>query len=133
MKKDKGRWLYSHSFLYLNIIIPMEKLIELLKKYDKEKWLHTNWKITQNNKIQIYGKWICSESYLISKKYWFIKWLVENEKIDLVKFSDKLSNSYWTMEDRYRYLNSDFWLCNTLLMLLSISDTPIKDLISYLK
>lgn len=32
MKKDKGRWLYSHSFLYLNIIIKMEKYLNHICK-----------------------------------------------------------------------------------------------------
>ena len=73
------------------------------------------------------------QTYIISKDFWFVKRLVEQDKIDLVKFSDKLSSPSWTMEDRYKYLNSDFWLYNSLLMLLSISEQPIEDLISYLK
>jgi hypothetical protein len=55
------------------------------------------------------------EAYLISKKYWFIKWLVENEKID----ENKIFN--------------DCWLYYSVLMKLAIQDEPIKFLISILK
>lgn len=105
----------------------MEKLIELLNEYGNEICNHWGDYQTDMDFTDRDTYWY------LSKKFWFIKWLVENDKIDLVKFSDKLSNSNWTMEDRYRYLNSDFWLYHTLLMLLSISDTPIEDLINYLK
>jgi hypothetical protein len=102
----------------------MEKLIELLNEYDKEKWLHTFWKMTQSNKIQIYGKWVCSESYLYSKSYGFIKWLVENDKIDFSK-------------DAFVSLASELWCTaydeKIVLMVLSISDTPIDLLCSLLK
>lgn len=84
-------------------------------------------------KAPLSWEWKIENEVICGKRYEFIKWLVENDKIDLVKFSDKLSNSNWTMEDRYRYLNSDFWLYHTLLMLLSISDEPIDFLISILK
>ena len=52
---------------------------------------------------------------LISKEYEFIKWLVENDKIDESK------------------IFCDQWLYYSLLCKLAISDTPIEDLISYLK
>jgi len=104
----------------------MEKLIELLKKYDKEKGLHTNWKITQNNRIQIYGKWVCSESYLVSKSYGFIKWLVENEKIDYEKVKSwEWNGSRWHFET----VQPEYYI----IMLLSIQDNPIEFLVSILK
>ena len=107
----------------------MEKLIELLKKYDKEKGLHTNWKITQNNRIQIYGKWVCSESYLVSKSYGFIKWLVKNDEIDLKEFH----RLCWIINQDSEYWN---WIppeYEQVIMYLSISDTPIEDLVSILE
>jgi hypothetical protein len=54
---------------------------------------------------------------LISKKFWFIKWLVENEKIDL---------------DRIPAI-ADNGATNIVLMLLSIQDEPIEFLVSILK
>ena len=57
----------------------------------------------------------------------FIKWLVENDKIDLEKLRDlDITDNF-----NYEYFNknkSDF-----LISLLSISDTPIEDLLLYLK
>ncbi len=114
----------------------MQKLINLLNEYE---WFKENefesWRINEYGHLTEWGDYmrIWTNAKIISKQFWFIKWLVENDKIDLVKFSDKLSSSSWTMEDRYKYLNSDFWLYNSILMLLSISDTPIEDLLLYLK
>lgn len=66
--------------------------------------------------------WI-HETVLISKKFWFINRLVEKDKIDL----DKVCNNE-------NYYSVDVWdNTDELIMLLAISDTPIDDLISYLK
>jgi len=83
----------------------MEKFIELLNEYENT----DNWE----NRYQVEFK----ESKIISKKFWFIKWLVENDKIDFDKFPQVMEYSDY----------------ESLLMILSISDTPIDDLISYLK
>ena len=69
----------------------------------------------------------------MSIQFWFIKWLVENDKIDIWQ---KLFNL--TKNDNRKSIicdldNNDFSWEDTFLMLLSISDTPIEDLISYLK
>lgn len=71
------------------------------------------------------------DEWIISKRFGFIKWLVDNDKIDrdkvLISFAmterDWLWNYYWHWVEDYQ----------RILMLLSISDTPIDDLISYLK
>ena len=60
------------------------------------------------------------EMMLISKYYWLIKWLVDNDKIDKNKVP-------------FRYQLEDYTIEEKLLMSLSISDAPIEDLISYLK
>ena len=80
-----------------------------------------------------------SDSLICSKKFWFIKWLVENDKIDTSKANDKNLNGY-EIELRIRAVKElvadseeKTVLYLNLLMLLSISDTPIEDLISYLK
>ena len=103
----------------------MEKLIELLNEYD---WTPTEWKQIWD---KIYFDWLgwnseLHELIIISKYYGFIKWLVDNDKIELEAWP-----LYWCqliMHNRQPYT-----LYETLLMLLAISDTPIEDLISYLK
>ena len=108
----------------------MEKLIELLNEYEKrESWISnartTNFAFLYylNNPAPI------SELNLISKKYWFIKWLVENDKINEGKVK-KEAEYYWT--DEYDVYEG-YVFYHRLLMLLAVSDTPIEDLISYLK
>ena len=61
--------------------------------------------------------------YIISKKYWFIKWLVENEKI----------KDYYEWNDDVDYVREKYWFYEALLMLLSIQDNPIDFLSSILK
>ena len=113
----------------------MNKLIELLKL--KDWYNHIIWKKQSD---WWYMFWLddmaCREERLLGKKFWFIKRLVDNDKIDLEEYKNEsglytLKVIYWT--DHYidlltNKVNSDF-----LLMLLSISDTPIEDLISYLR
>ena len=112
----------------------MEKLIELLNEYEKkgrkseyyewEKWIW--WPNNLFRRDTRDEEWShlysdTADTYVISKKFWFIKWLVENEKI---KWDEKF------------YLEDDEWLFGIyecILMQLSISDTPIEDLILYLK
>lgn len=70
-----------------------------------------------------------AQTYIISLQGWFIKWLVENDKINEEKVK-KEAEYYWT--DEYDvYVGYVFY--HRLLMLLSISNAPIDDLISYLK
>ena len=109
----------------------MEKLIKLINKRQEEK--HSDGIYLP---VVAYRDWIfwsdsdclssvMDETYLISKSCRFIQWLVENDKIDygvLVKDNDwnVLKENWWTNDA-------------ALIMLLSVSDTPIEDLISYLK
>jgi hypothetical protein len=100
------------------------KLIELFKeyvdKYSNDAKVLDEWEYAVIDDGQSFLYWTREYSYLtlISKSFWFIKWLVENDKIDLdkVEFVGEWTTKY-----------------QSLLMLLSISDTPIEDLISYLK
>ena len=111
------------------------KLIELLNEYDTEimksetrpratyKWkLSCCWYDMHEVSSDLLGYLI------ISKQFRFIKWLVENDKIDTNNLSLKA----------FKNIFSGGWFVEVsdlevLLMLLSISDTPIDDLISYLK
>ena len=94
----------------------MEKLIELLNEYGNE--ICNHW-----GNYQTDMDFTDRDTYwYMSKKFWFIWWLVENDKIDRDKVDDKFERPF------YWYTNYEI-----VLMLLSISDTPIEDLISYLK
>ena len=105
----------------------MEKLIELLNKYKKIKWYDWNTKITNYDTDT--GSFTNGYSWLeyeivIGKRYWFIQWLVDNEKIDKdkVELLSVFQETWW-------YYN----LYQSLLMILSIQDEPIDFLISILK
>ena len=69
--------------------------------------------------------------YIISKQYWFIKWLVENEKINFewMSWHWKII-SYLTEKKDYKWNDVKEWV---VLMLLSIQDEPIEFLVSILK
>jgi len=109
----------------------MKKFIELLNEYEKEK---TNqnvrfWNYYQNWFHYLEDGQSYSELLIISKKYEFIKWLVENNKIDLKEFH----RLCWIINQ-----DSEYWNCTPqdyeqVIMYLSISDSPIEDLVSILK
>jgi hypothetical protein len=126
----------------------MEKLIELLNEYEIEKekseWVNVDAYVEfkwdyNNNWLVRYDEtdrwewdnlyWDTAVAYLISKSFWFIKWLVENDKIDRYKFEVEYMDKQ-TLEDVYiAWAKQD----ELLIMILSISSSPIDDLISYLK
>ena len=96
----------------------MEKLIKLIDEYEL-KWRNwKGWSWIESDK-DVFLK----QENIIWKRYWFIKWLVENDKIDFDKLED---NSDWYFIDL-----SDNYL--EILALLSIQDNPIEFLISILK
>ena len=107
----------------------MEKLIELLNEYIKEKELwNTVKEIDDDYFVNNYNNWdwyLCEE--VMSKKFWFIERLVKNNKIDdsNVWNSDMLSVQYHDLVNDYKY--------EWLIMILSISENPISDLCSFLK
>lgn len=67
------------------------------------------------------------EVHLVSKKMWFISWLLKNDKIEINKVKSRMLQVFELRFQEYATYE------NVLLMLLSISDNPISDLISYLK
>lgn len=109
----------------------MEKLIDLLNEYEQLNMcrkfdsfeLHT----FENS------SWVdrLLEDTVISARYGFIKWLVENDKIGREKVKEK--------SDRIPLLLDKVWdiyncgVLKSVLMLLSISDTPIEFLCEILK
>ena len=121
------------QMIYYVKYITMEKLIELLNKHRREKVNKQSWITEWHYNAFTFSldniSWQQAELLIISKQYWFIKWLVENDKINEEKVK-KEAEYYWT--DEYDvYVWCVFY--HRLLMLLAISDTPIEDLISYLK
>ena len=112
----------------------MEKLIELLNEC-KPTVSCANFKEHYefiDDDIYLIREWMDGEEeqfpmYVCYKKGDFIKWLVENDKIDF----DGIQNVFYRNKRYKEYRDySDY---ESLLMLLAISDTPIEDLISYLK
>ena len=111
---------------------PMEHLIELLNEYEKTRdyyKVHTYIMYKDDEWIEVDDK--RTDLEIISKEYWFIQWLVENDKID----TDELLGIYWETrqsiwEDNKYELYSEY---KRLLMLLSIQDNPIEFLCSILK
>ena len=120
----------------------MDKLIELLSKAKPlAPWF---WWDIRNDGAMIISKeeknnwhsWeICfvKKEELCWKEYWFIKWLVENYKIDLDK-AMKLWIPCFVQYDKWEIISvHDVDFYKQLLMLLSIQDNPIEFLISILK
>ena len=141
----------------------MGKLVELLNEYEikrerKFEWFkrdrlpYYEWSNEELGDGTITYLWLDKEDYkweelywdsanavLISKSYWFIKWLVENDKIDTSKANDKNLNGY-EIELRIRAVKElvadseeKTVLYLNLLMLLAIQDEPIRFLCEILK
>lgn len=104
----------------------MEKLIELLNEREKE--LSPSMQVERTEFSVEINKW-----YLISKECWFIKRLIENNKIDFNKL-EKIWHEETVYEYDWQYKKIvEYSNYETLLMLLAISDSPIDDLLLYLK
>ena len=73
--------------------------------------------------------WHLTIPRLISKEYGFIKRLVDNDKIDKKKLDEVERKPMYVTDNMFSLYKVD----ECVIMLLSISDTPIEDLISYLK
>jgi len=116
----------------------MEKLVELLNEYRTEKLrreMYVNWadkeaiELSEAERINEYevSQTLDSLNYLRL----FIKWLVENEKID---FENRdLKDKYMEYFERYPYRPYTDFSLEWLIMLLSIQDNPIEFLVSILK
>jgi hypothetical protein len=110
----------------------MEKLRELLNEFDP--YIAKDWEHRDN---LWYGV-ICWESAIftkeiwiqkiISKEYGFIKRLVDNDKIENDLKEIKVCLKKWN-----ELIEFEWGIDELLIMTLSISETPIEDLISYLK
>ena len=95
----------------------IEKLLELLNEYSKNIWYFNEEDLQWQTK-----------AWILSKEFWWIKWLVDN-KIDRWKFEVEYTDKQ-TLKDVYiAWAKQD----ELLIMILSISDTPIDLLCSLLK
>lgn len=107
----------------------MEKLIDLLNEYEKT--------LEPNLQIEWTEVWIKSTpEIVISKKFWFIKWLVDNDKIDRDKSKIITAKTEIVLGMNFTdvfVITKRYWLYEQLLMLLAIQDEPINFLISILK
>ena len=101
----------------------MEKLIEILNKYQEEKNSEIRFKRIDDSDFFVCWDdvWLGYET-ILSKKFWFIKWLVDNDKLDKEKI--------WGNESPDIF---DYSFYEVVLMILSIQDNPIEFLVSILK
>ena len=99
------------------------KFCGLVEKYRlelaKKRWIDLHFDVSLDWYVML---WI-HEVVLISKKFEFIKWLYENDKIDFRKLDD--NPDWYDINTNREYLD--------LVALLSIQDNPIEFLISILK
>ena len=107
-------WDEEYERVYFHSELPEEQKKKLAKAGIDYEWVDED---------RIDDEWLCS------KKFWFIQWLVENDKIDRDKVREK--SDFFPVEKVPEYNSySDY---ESLLMLLSIQDEPIEFLISILK
>ena len=95
----------------------MQKLIELLNEYSKNIWYFNEEDLQWQTK-----------AWILSKEFWWVKWLVENDKIDFSKFN------FWNeiMYCVYEY-TPEVSEEEELLMLLAIQEQPIRFLCEIIK
>ena len=131
----------------------LEKLIELLNKYELERekgmeefknwalplWERylCQWELVYEPVENFFNwesiSWDSANSVVISKHYGFIKWLVENDKIDIDKYYEFMTNENIDISNACWELDMDKEFYYELLMMLAIQDEPIEFLISILK
>lgn len=111
----------------------MEKLLKLLNEYKIElHWVDRTYKDGFDLAYEQEYMRDFRVAYLISKSFWFIKRLIQNDKIDTFRILDKRFDTQ-KLYEREHYHTVNEWNTDLLLMLLAISENPIEDLISYLK
>ena len=111
----------------------MEKLLNLLQEFywENRKFSNDDWLLTMTNWVENLSG-VYAQTYIISLMGGFIKWLVENDKIDLWKIKKlyRKSNEHSIHTYPIMYEYSDY---ESLLMLLAIQDEPIRFLCEIIK
>lgn len=114
----------------------MEKLIELLNEYEKLNMCRTFIGYYKQEEEITWLYFSIKACELISTKFWFIKWLVDNDKIDLENVKNiklPIDTKLWARVDKDEKTCFNRLYTLKLLMLLSIQDNPIEFLVSVLK
>ena len=115
----------------------MEKLLQLLNEFHPLDWWEKEYYI-KNSTVYVRDydddnvfNYEVFTLNIISKKFWFIQWLVDNDRIDYYKTGEIVDTYKWSLREK-TYVVSDC-VVESILMLLSIQDDPISFLISILK
>lgn len=118
----------------------MEKLISLLNEYKEDAlyvFVEYNKELHWFDMLDDGKNTFLWEETILWKRYGFIKWLVDNDKIDIKELVKWEIKSWWEFEEypEITEISEEHWnkyyseLC---LMLLSIQDNPIEFLLSIL-
>lgn len=121
----------------------MEKLVELLNKFEKEKIISEWWRVDEDDEYfwRSLEWWdIVNRSFdrdahwffkyqIISKDFKFIERLVKNDKIDFIKVIQKKWN--WEIDNIMLSMKEREYL--ELLILLAIQDDPLQFLSQIIK
>lgn len=92
------------------------KLLELLNEYSKNIWYFNEEDLQWQTK-----------AWILSKEFWWVKWLVDNDKINEHGIPEFYPVSDHCLECVYE------WIADNTIMLLSIQKNPIDFLCSLLK
>ena len=119
----------------------MDRLVALLNEYEKD-WLNEfetyveRWYCERTKQI-LSGKWENNNELkpceIISKKYWIIKWLLDNDKININEEWDDYEETNLSCNSDFFQLQKHYSYYESLIMLLAIQENPISFLISILK
>lgn len=115
----------------------MKELIDLLNSFCREKrgdYVVTKYREKEHS-FDTFVEWkvdYMTDLYVVSKRCWFVQRLLENDKID---FEHNKLQVIKDIDVRWEviYDCTLFDKVDWVIMLLSISDNPIQDLISLLK
>ena len=110
--------------------IDMDKLIKLLNEYAHTDFVeYKDWCF---NEKFMWEAWMWySDVEVISKDFWFIQWLVDNNKINWSKYG--YSIEYTKSRKGLLPLHKTIKRWDSIIMLLSIKEKPLEFLVSILK
>ena len=117
----------------------MEKLLKLLNEYERERTINFNstnnlWitlKAHEYKEEDFDTKSVCAE--VISNYFWFIRWLVRNNKIERKTFGELDTITSWYSDFELNERTKEIDYENILLMELSVRGEPILFLSNILK
>jgi len=110
-----------------------KRLSQLLGEYMEEKKKNPEWFLEISTVLMCAGDSKAMDSYMVSKQFWFIEWLVDNHKININKEWDDYEETNLYCNPDFYQLQKHYSYYESLLMLLAIQDNPTEFLISVLK